>query len=179
MIIKNCIKCPNLVKSRIQIVNGQGHKNAKIFFCGIMPGNHLLHGGADSTGIVFKGDKSGEIFEQLLKDLHINRNQIYVTNLVKCRGATDDNKLYNRLPTQKEIMNCLPYLLQEINIIKPSVIICFGRLVYNTLISYFIDYKINMPIKFLYHPAYIARCPWKYKFWMESIQLIVRMQEYE
>lgn len=170
---KNCKKCPSLVKSRIQMVEGQGNKNAVIMFVGICPGNHLLHGGADSTGIPFKGDKSGDIFERLLHDLQTNRKRVYVTNLVKCRPATED-KMYNRPPTQKEIMNCLPNLIKEIKKVKPWIIICFGSIVYDTLEPELKKRKINIYTRYCWHPAFIARSPDKYNIWKYDIQSKIR-----
>ena len=154
MKIKNCTKCPNLVKSRIQIVNGYGNKNADIMFIGICPGNHNLLGGADKTGIPFKGDKSGKLFERLLSTLKLSRNDVYTTNLVKCRPAKLHEIYRNRLPSSDEIDNCFPYLMQEIKDVKPKIIFAMGKVVYAELKKY---EQLLPPFVYIFHPGFLIR----------------------
>ena len=163
-----CEKCPELVKSRSRIVEGHGSKTAPIIFVGICPGNHLLKGGADSTGIPFKGDRSGDLYEKLLKEIGYEREEVYTTNIVKCRPARPDDIRYNRLPNSKEISNCLPYLIKEINDIKPKVVIALGKMVYDALHG-----KVDIPVYKTYHPAYIARNNTAYDAWVMSVKNII------
>jgi len=165
----NCLKYPELVKSRSRIVEDYGDKKASIMFIGICPGNHLFRGGADSTGIPFKGDASGRLFERLLTDLGLTRESVYTTNIVKCRPCKDDKKYYNRLPTEKEINNCLIGHLQcEIAEINPDIVICFGHLVYERLKEFYRFNSYN--ILYAWHPAYIARDNLKYDEWLCDVK---------
>lgn len=157
-----CEKCQEILKTRSMIVNGYGKINAKIMFVGICPGNHLMLGGADSTGIPFKGDASGRVFEALLEQLKLSREEVYTTNLVKCRPATI-NRLYNRPPTNEEIDNCKPFLYKEIDIVKPKLIICLGKVVFYSLK----DAENNEYVKLYYfHPSFIARTPEIFDNWV-------------
>lgn len=168
-----CLKCKLLVKSRQRIVKGYGSGKSGIMFIGIAPGCHLLRGVADSTGIPFKGDASGRLFERLLADLGLTREDVYTTNLVKCRPASSD-KLYNRLPSQDEIANCFPSLLREIQSVGPFVIVCFGHIVYETLIKEKAIHKFILDgysIFYTWHPAYIARDSMRYNEWLADIKM--------
>jgi uracil-DNA glycosylase family 4 len=163
---EKCEMCKELVKSRSQIVNGYGNENAKIMFIGICPGNHLMQGGADRSGIPFMGDKSGELFEKMLDSNGLTRTDVYATNIVKCRPASKD-RMYNRLPTTEEIYNCKKYLVQEINVVKPKVIICLGKLVYNTIEP---DEEIKSVKLYHWHPGFVARSPEFFDIWIYNIK---------
>lgn len=156
-----CERCQAIIKTRSRIVNGYGNEHSKIMFVGICPGNHLMLGGADSTGIPFKGDASGNVFGMLLEKLNIAREDVYTTNLVKCRPSTM-NRLYNRPPTQEEIDNCKPFLYEEIGYVKPKLIICLGKVVYSNLK----DDDENKYVKvYHFHPSFVARTPEIFDVW--------------
>jgi len=166
-----CRKCVDLVESRSQVVSGYGNKKAAIMFVGICPGNHLGHGGADSTGIPFKGDASGRLFERLLSDLELTREDVYTTNIVKCRPAKPDDIRFNRLPTEQEMINCFPSLLIEIYEVQPKIIICFGKIVYDFIYRHnSLEVFEKIKIVYCYHPAFLARCPSKYMTWMNDVK---------
>jgi uracil-DNA glycosylase len=136
-------------------------------FIGICPGNHQLRGGADKSGIPFKGDMNGVLFGQLLEDLGITREDVYTTNLVKCRPARYGNLLYNRLPTNSEIESCYPYLVKEVECIRPKVIFCLGRNVYEKLNK---ELPHNV-IFYAWHPSFILRDGRRlYKRWVDDIK---------
>lgn len=162
-----CKKCPELVRSRNCVVRGYGDRNAKIMFVGICPGNHLLRGGADSTGIPFKGDRSGDAFEKLLYKMNLTRQDVYTTNLVKCRPAQSDIR-YNRLPDSDEIANCLPYLLKEIHTVQPKVVIALGKMVFDELSGR----DLGVPVEKAYHPSYIVRSN-RYEDWFKDVREII------
>jgi len=112
--IENCKKC-DLYKTRNKPVSGYGSVDANILFIGEAPGYN-----EDIQGIPFVG-KAGKIFDQLLKSVNLERKNIFITNIVKCRPEK------NRNPSQNEIENCSDYLNQQIEIIQPKIIITLGN----------------------------------------------------
>jgi DNA polymerase len=113
-LIEKCQFC-NLYKSKKNYVRGRGSLNSQLFLIGEAPGYY-----EDIKGIPFVG-KAGKILDQLLFSISLNRNNIYITNILKCRPPN------NRNPTKKEIEICTNYLNKEIKIIKPSIISPLGN----------------------------------------------------
>lgn len=111
----NCTKCPELVKSRTQVVFGAGKKKAQILFIGEAPGAN-----EDKQGIPFCG-MSGQVLEQLLKSVNLNREDVFITNTVLCRP------LNNRNPKKEEVENCRERLDELIRIMQPKVIVTIGN----------------------------------------------------
>ncbi|TET84652.1 MAG: uracil-DNA glycosylase [Candidatus Nealsonbacteria bacterium] len=116
--IKNCKKCP-LWKTRKNAVPGEGLVNAKIMICGQAPGSE-----EDKVGRPFIG-RAGKFLNQLLKTAGIKREKIYLTSPIKCFPPK------NRKPTKKEIEACLPWLIKQIEIIRPKKIILLGEVVFS------------------------------------------------
>ncbi len=112
--IKKCRKC-ELWKSRKNPVIGDGSVNARIMFIGEAPGRK-----EDETGKPFVG-AAGKILDEALKSNGIERREVYITNVVKCRPPG------NRDPSVEEINACSPYLEMQIDIIKPEIIATLGR----------------------------------------------------
>jgi DNA polymerase len=113
---KNCIACP-LAKSRTQVVFGEGGFNAKILFIGEAPGSN-----EDLEGRPFVGE-AGKVLDELLEEIELNRANIYLTNLVKCRPHL------NSEPNDKEIRTCINlWLSNQIKAINPDLIVLLGRL---------------------------------------------------
>jgi len=112
--IFDCNRCP-LYQTRNRPVVGQGNPQAKIIFIGEAPGFN-----EDKTGQPFCG-ASGKIFDQLLASISLTRQQIYITNILKCRPSN------NRDPQSDEIKACTPYLDRQIEIINPKIICPLGR----------------------------------------------------
>lgn len=164
---ESCEECKEIVKTRSRIVNGYGNENSKIMFIGICPGNHMLRGGADSTGIPFKGDMSGRIFERMLELNELHRDDVYTTNLVKCRPS-DKSRMYNRPPTEEEISNCIKYVKEEIKHIKPKLVICLGKVVYKHVPEEIEGCKY---IKvYHWHPGFLAREQHLLTPWVKNIK---------
>jgi DNA polymerase len=113
-LIKSCNKC-ELYKTKTNYVIGNGSYNSKIIFIGEAPGYN-----EDRIGIPFVG-KAGKIFDDLLLFIGLNRNEIYITNILKCRPPK------NRNPSNKEIKLCTKYLNSELEIIKPVIISTLGN----------------------------------------------------
>jgi len=112
--IKNCKKC-RLWKSRKNPVVGDGSIDAEIMFIGEAPGKN-----EDEQGKPFVG-KAGQFLNDVLKENGIERGDVYITNVVKCRPPN------NRDPLPDEIEACSPYLEKQIEIIKPKIIVTLGR----------------------------------------------------
>ena len=112
--IKDCQKCP-LAASRTQVVFGDGNPHAEIMFVGEAPGFH-----EDRLGKPFVG-AAGKLLDQLLAEVGIQRREVYIANVIKCRPPA------NRNPRAEEIESCKPYLLQQIELIRPKVICTLGN----------------------------------------------------
>ena len=109
-----CRKC-ELWKTRTNVVFGEGPEDAKIMFIGEAPGFN-----EDKQGKPFVG-RAGKFLDELLKAANLKREEVYITNIIKCRPPN------NKDPTDEEIKACYPYLDFQINYIKPKVIVTLGR----------------------------------------------------
>lgn len=116
--IKSCQKC-GLCRTRTQAVPGSGTESADLMFIGEAPGKS-----EDEQGIPFCG-ASGKFLSELLASIGLDREKIFITNIVKCRPPD------NRDPLPNEIESCAPYLQQQIEDIKPRVIATLGRYAMN------------------------------------------------
>ncbi len=112
--VASCRKCP-LYNTRNYPVIGEGSHQAKIVFVGEAPGAR-----EDLTGHPFCG-AAGKVLDELLASVGLKREEVYITNLLKCRPPQ------NRDPLPEEIKSCSPYLLRQINLIKPKLICALGR----------------------------------------------------
>ncbi len=112
--IRNCRKCP-LGELRTNAVPGSGSYYAKVMFVGEAPGYW-----EDQKGLPFVG-RAGKVLDELLSEIGLSRDEVYITNIVKCRPPE------NRDPTEEEIKACSPYLDRQIDIIRPKVIVPLGR----------------------------------------------------
>ena len=112
--VLNCKKC-SLWKTRMRPVVGEGDSKTGVMFVGEAPGTN-----EDRTGRPFCG-RAGEVFDELLSRTGIKRQDIYITNILKCRPPG------NRNPQEAEIKACSPYLDRQIEILKPRAICCLGN----------------------------------------------------
>ncbi|HEY63938.1 MAG TPA: uracil-DNA glycosylase [Caldilineae bacterium] len=112
--IRSCTKCP-LAKGRRNAVPGEGPADAEIMFIGEGPGFH-----EDRQGRPFVG-AAGQFLEELLASIGLSREQVYITNVIKCRPPG------NRDPLPEELEACRPYLDRQIEVIKPKIIVTLGR----------------------------------------------------
>jgi len=121
LVCKKCVLC----KKRINPVIGQGSFKAKIMFVGEAPGAK-----EDATGIPFCG-RSGKFLDELLKSAKIDREKVYICNIIKCRPPL------NRDPKDKEIKACSDYIKKQVEIISPKVICPLGRYSMNFIMEMF------------------------------------------
>jgi DNA polymerase len=112
--VTNCRRC-DLWKTRNNPVAGEGSVTTKVMFIGEAPGYN-----EDMQGRPFVG-KAGKILDELLHSVGIERKEIYIANILKCRP------LKNRNPLRKEIKACTPYLDKQIMTIKPKIIVTLGN----------------------------------------------------
>ncbi|MCS7275560.1 MAG: uracil-DNA glycosylase [Dehalococcoidia bacterium] len=112
--IRTCTDCP-LSESRTHAVPGEGPADAEVMFIGEGPGYH-----EDRLGRPFVGP-AGKFLEELLESVGLRREQVYITNVVKCRPPN------NRDPLPSEIAACRKYLERQIALIQPRVIVTLGR----------------------------------------------------
>ncbi len=109
-----CRQC-EIAKSRNKAVPGEGAENADLLFIGEAPGWH-----EDQQGLPFVGP-AGKYLDELLASINLNRQQVYIANVIKCRPPT------NRDPLPAEIANCRKWLQCQIGLIHPKIIVTLGR----------------------------------------------------
>ncbi len=120
--VRGCPLC-KLARTRKNAVPGEGQISAKIMFIGEAPGRS-----EDEKGKPFVG-AAGRILDDLLKKTGIERSQVFITNIVKCRPPN------NRVPEEDELIACRPYLDRQIALIKPKVICILGRTAYSSILG--------------------------------------------
>lgn len=112
--IRKCRSCP-LWKTRTKAVSGEGGFKKKLFFVGEAPGRNEDLSGKPFCGI------AGRFFDKMLGKAYLSREDIFVTGAVKCRPP------HNRKPKKSEIEKCKPFLLKQIKILKPRLIVLLGK----------------------------------------------------
>lgn len=119
---KNCTKC-KLCNNRHNVVIGVGNKNAKLMFIGEGPGAD-----EDIQGIPFVG-KAGKLMDKAFEGIGIDRKEVYIANVVKCRPPN------NRNPETEEAESCKEYLETQINLIKPKIIVLLGSIALKNILG--------------------------------------------
>ena len=167
--IVNCRRC-KLCQNRTNIVFGIGNKNADIMFVGEGPGAD-----EDRQGLPFVG-KAGQLMNKAFEGLGIDRGEVYIANIVKCRPPS------NRVPENEEAEACLNYLRNQVILIKPKIIVLLGSTALKNILGK--DYGITstrgkwierkgilyMPT---WHPAALLRDETKkIEFW-KDLKLVV------
>jgi DNA polymerase len=150
---KNCFAC-DLAQTRTNVVFGDGNPNTNLLFIGEAPGEN-----EDLQGKAFVG-RAGKLLDDLLKEIGLNRSHVYIANIVKCRPPA------NRQPVPAEVNACIHFLLHQIELIQPRMIICLGLVAAKALL------KLDLPLGRMrsqvftfqgidamvtYHPAAILR----------------------
>lgn len=151
--VKGCTKC-RLHETRTHTVFGEGDPDAKLLFIGEGPGES-----EDLSGRPFVG-RAGQKLDEMIGAMGLKREQVFIANIVKCRPPG------NRVPASEEVETCTPYLLRQIEIIRPRVIVTLGL----PATKYMLNLNLTMGrmrgqwhdwrgIKLMptYHPSYILR----------------------
>lgn len=165
--IGDCTRCP-LSKGRNKIVFGDGDPNARLLFVGEGPGAD-----EDAQGLPFVG-RGGQLLNNMITAMGLSRERVYIANIVKCRPPQ------NRVPEPEEAHTCTPFLFQQIDVIRPEIIVALGA----TAATYLLGVK--SPLSALrgriheargtklivtYHPAYLLRDPNQKKEAWKDLQL--------
>src|SRR4029453_5915348 len=124
-----CTKCAHLACSRTQTVFGVGNPNADLMFIGEAPGAD-----EDQQGEPFVG-RAGQLLTRILKAMNFSREDVYIANILKCRPDMPAGSFGNRPPTPTEMQTCRPYLVEQIDIIQPSVLVALGAVAVEGLLG--------------------------------------------
>lgn len=173
--VLNCTKC-QLSKTRTKAVFGEGNPNAEIFLIGEGPGRD-----EDLTGRPFVG-RSGQLLDKILAACNFNRQEhVFIGNIVKCRPPN------NRAPLPQERAMCLPYLLKQIEMVDPKIIVLLGATALNGLLDPMLKItKVRgtwlewrgrwvMPV---FHPSALLRNPkLKYPTWEDFKRIFFKYRQ--
>jgi len=127
--ILQCQKCPHLVAARHKVVFGVGDPDSPLMFVGEAPGAD-----EDMQGEPFVG-RAGQLLMKIIAAMGLSREQVFIGNILKCRPDTPGQTSGNRPPTPNEMAICLPWLLKQIEIVQPKVIVALGATAINGLLS--------------------------------------------
>ena len=176
-----CTKCAHLACSRTQTVFGIGNPDADLMFIGEAPGAD-----EDQQGEPFVG-RAGQLLTRILKAMNFAREDVYIANILKCRPDMPAGSFGNRAPTPKEMQTCRPYLMEQIEIIQPSVLVALGAVAVEGLLGTRATMRElrgrwhiynSIPLMITYHPAYLLRnqAPSeKRKVWEDMLQVLERL----
>lgn len=168
--IKNCENC-KLCSTRTNVVFGSGNPNASLVFVGEAPGEQ-----EDIQGLPFVG-RAGQLLTKMIEAMGLKREDVYICNVIKCRPPK------NRNPEADEIAACEPYLIKQLEMMQPKVIVGLGYYACKTLLNTELpmskfrgvwhEYK---GIKFMptFHPAYLLRNPPAKKFVWQDLQEVMK-----
>ena len=176
-----CTKCPHLARSRTQTVFGVGNPDAELMFIGEAPGAD-----EDARGEPFVG-RAGQLLTKIIETMGFSRAEVYIANVLKCRPDMPRGSSGNRPPTPEEMETCLPYLAEQIEIIKPKVLVALGA----TAVEGLLGTRSTMremrgrwhsyqetPLMITYHPSYLLRnqAPSeKRKVWEDMLLVLERL----
>jgi uracil-DNA glycosylase len=177
-----CTKCAHLASSRTQTVFGVGNPDADLMFIGEAPGVD-----EDRQGEPFVG-RAGQLLTKIIKAMNFAREDVYIANILKCRPDTPSGSYGNRAPTPTEMQTCRPYLVEQIEIIQPSVLVALGAVAVEGLLGVrgamrelrgrWHTYS-GIPLMITYHPAYLLRnqAPSeKRKVWEDMLLVLERLE---
>ncbi len=161
--VRPCQLCPHLAATRTQTVFGVGNPEAKLMFVGEAPGAD-----EDKQGEPFVG-AAGQLLTKMIAAMGLSREQVYIANVLKCRPDMPKGSTGNRKPTPAEMQTCLPYLLAQIEIIQPTLMVALGATAVEGLFGpfqqgtsigrlrgKFMDFR-GTPVMPTYHPSYLLR----------------------
>jgi DNA polymerase len=163
-----CMRCP-LCQSRNRIVNSEGNRQARLMFIGEAPGAD-----EDASGRPFVG-RAGQLLNKIIEAIGLKREDVMIGNVNRCRPPQ------NRTPTIQEAATCKPFLLREVAIIRPEVIVVLGNTAMKNLLDTkegitklrgkFQDYR-GIKVMPTFHPAYLLRDPSKKREAWEDMKLV-------
>jgi DNA polymerase len=179
--ILSCQKCPNLVSSRTQVVFGVGNRKAELMFIGEAPGAD-----EDKIGEPFVG-RAGQLLTKIIEAMGFTRDDIFIANVLKCRPDMPPGESGNRKPRMDEMTTCLPWLREQIQLVKPRVMVALGATAAEGLLGetrpmrelrgQWLDFH-STPVMVTYHPAYLLRnqtITEKRKVWEDMLLVLEKM----
>jgi len=168
--IQDCQRC-RLGATRTHLVFGVGNPHAEVMFIGEAPGQE-----EDQQGVPFVG-AAGQLLSRIIQAIRLKREEVYIANIIKCRPPG------NRDPLPDEIDQCEPYLIQQIQIIRPKIICALGRIAGQVLLKTSaslstlrgkVHWYQGIKVIVTYHPAALLRHPqWKRPTW-EDVKFLRR-----
>ena len=177
-----CQKCPNLASARKNVVFGVGDINSTLMFVGEAPGAD-----EDAQGEPFVG-AAGQLLTRIIQTMGYSRETVYIANILKCRPDTPGQTSGNRKPTPEEMKTCLPYLLAQIDLIKPRVMVALGATAIEGLFGkhegvarmrgQFKTFR-GIPVMPTFHPAYLLRneaLREKRKVWEDMLRVLEKLE---
>lgn len=153
--VVHCMAC-SLHQTRTQTVFGVGDPTAQLMIIGEAPGFY-----EDKQGEPFVG-RAGQLLNEMLASIGLNRNTVYIANVLKCRPPN------NRDPLPEEVQQCTGFLNQQIALVKPALLLALGRIAGHYLLKTTqsmgqlrgkLHYYQDIPLIITYHPAYLLRTP--------------------
>lgn len=166
-----CTKCSELARCRTNVVFGTGNPRAELMFIGEAPGAD-----EDAQGEPFVG-RAGQLLTKIIQAMGFARHEVYIANVLKCRPPD------NRVPDPAEVANCLPYLIEQIELIQPKAMVALGA----TAVKALLDVQLGItkmrgtwysfrgiPIMPTFHPAYLLRNPPAKREVWQDMQEVVR-----
>jgi len=170
--IGDCTRCKLHTLGRKQIVFGAGNPEADLMFVGEAPGAD-----EDEQGIPFIG-RAGQLLTKIIEAIDLKREDVYIANVIKCRPPQ------NRNPEPDEVETCEPFLFQQIDSIKPKVIVALGKFGAQTLLRTLepiskirgrvFEYRGSKLIP-TFHPAYLLRNPSSKREVWEDMKLVRKL----
>ena len=176
-----CLKCPALAATRTQVVFGVGSIEAELMFVGEAPGAD-----EDLQGEPFVG-KAGQLLTKIIEAMGFQRGDVYIGNVLKCRPDMPAGDSGNRKPRPEEMATCLPYLVEQIEIVQPKCLVALGATAMQGLLGETTPMGQlrgrwhsfqGIPLMATYHPAYLLRnqsIGEKRKVWEDMLQVLQRL----
>lgn len=182
-----CVKCPHLAQSRTQVVFGVGSHDAELMFVGEAPGAE-----EDRRGEPFVGP-AGQLLTRIIGAMGYSRESVYIANILKCRPDMPAGQSGNRPPRPDEMDRCKPYLISQVEIIRPRVIVALGLTAVQGLLGVqgtmgslrgrWQEFR-GIPVMPTYHPSYLVRAEEapdrghseKRKTWEDMLKVLERLE---
>jgi len=169
--IGDCTRCPLAYAGRHTIVFGEGDPNARLMFVGEGPGAD-----EDASGRPFVG-KAGQLLNNMIAAMGLTREQVYIANIVKCRPPS------NRVPEPAEANTCSQFLLKQMDVVQPEVVVALG----STAATYLLGVRQSLAglrgrwhrcrgakLAVTYHPAFLLRDPRQKAEAWKDLQMVMK-----
>jgi DNA polymerase len=177
-----CVKCPHLAATRKNVVFGVGSIDAQLMFVGEAPGAD-----EDAQGEPFVG-AAGQLLTKIIQATGLSRGEVYIANILKCRPDTPGQSYGNRKPTAEEMATCIPYLHEQIDLIRPKVLVALGATAVEGLLGKTVGitklrgnwqtYR-GTPLMPTFHPSFLLRTESltdKRKVWEDMLAVMEKLE---